>query len=200
MRRAAGEADRKGGGSGYWPDGRRSLSLSVVLKLKPPPLRSFIVVRSPVHAHCARVCVSLEQRRLSRGRTKRRSPLQRRSDIPRTHKRTNHPCIRANRWSGCPARLWGTIRVRHAAPDSHATHCTRPRCSSLKAQCTDSFICLSTYLCPISPSKDEPDSPSLSHSCKVSKLRSLIIPSQGLSGLVMLCAKPGTSISAPKSR
>lgn len=35
-----------------------------------------------------------------------------------------------------------------------------------------------------------------SRNCMASKLRSLIIPSHGLSGLVMLCAKPGTSITA----
>ena len=41
--------------------------------------------------------------------------------------------------------------------------------------------------------------PSRSHNCMASRLRSLIIPSQGLNGLVMLCAKPGTSISAERS-
>ena len=41
--------------------------------------------------------------------------------------------------------------------------------------------------------------PSRSHNCMASKLRSLIIPSQGLNGLVRLCAKPGTSISAERS-
>lgn len=39
-------------------------------------------------------------------------------------------------------------------------------------------------------------SPSRSQSWMASRLRSLIIPSHGLKGLLILCAKPGTSMSS----
>lgn len=110
-------------------------------EIKASPLRSFIVVPSPVHAHFARVCLSLEQRRLSRGGTKRRLPLQRRSDIPRTHKRTNHPSIRAARWT----RLYNAQYGYGMQPQTETPHTLHASLVLLIKGAMHRLICVSIY-------------------------------------------------------
>lgn len=111
------------------------------------------------------------------------------ADIQLFHTRTSAPSIHE------PAErlVKHTTRVKHAAStnDTHAVRAAVDLVINNIGPNADAQM--SQY--PEEKQTNRP-LPSRSHNCMASKLRSLIIPSQGLNGLVMLCAKPGTSISA----
>ena len=122
------------------------------------------------------------------------------SAIPHTHKRTIHPAIQ-------PCIHPGREPAERAAPTPFQTHNkgSAARSSDQRqnrsawrgaaaARCAEHFFAQTCQ-----KEKKNLSLPSRSHNCMASRLRSLIIPSQGLNGLVMLCAKPGTSISAERS-
>lgn len=121
-----------------------------------------------------------------------RKPRHRCKDAQLFHTRTSAPSIQGNRWSHRPLFPSNTqYGLQHAAKAQWQTVCTR---------CSDSGIKNGAWradtMRECEKQKQISPLPSRSHNCMASRLRSLIIPSQGLNGLVMLCAKPGTSISA----
>lgn len=107
-------------------------------------------------------------------------PCRRRKDIELFHKRTNTPSIQ--------------MRDRR----SHSEHTIRATGKACINTMTNRRHVMQRLWVLTKPTPDL-SLPSRSHNCMASKLRSLSIPSQGLNGLVMLCAKPGTSISAEAS-
>lgn len=157
-----------------------------------------------MHTHCTRICASVEQRLSlsSKGGGLSDSAAKARRGARLFRARTSAP------FPLCTAPLPALLPVLGSKHTKRVLHASKPSQAGSSSSSHPRQVVKGTlhpfHFYAIHSAEErrinkiKADSPSRSHSCKLSRLRSLIIPSQGLRGLLMLCAKPGTSISAPE--